>query len=441
MTEGSIPRHIIRFALPLLATSLVQLLYNTVDILFAGNAIGKNAAAAIGTSSLMVTCLVGLFGGISVGCSVTCARTFGGGDRKALRRVIHTAAGLAVIIGLLVMTLGILLAPFYIHVVRAPEELAEDAIAYLRIYFLSVPLAVSYNMGAGLMRALGNSRATLTAQVWGGLANVLMDGFFILKLGLGVRGVAWATLVSQGLATVLIVYKLTRIDSGIRLTFRDIHIDAGLSREFLRIGIPAGIQAMMVTLSNIIIQYHVNGLGTDAIAAMTVYHRVENPIYLLILAFGSAAATFVGQNAGAGKEERVRQGVKVCLGLSMMVTILLSLLFLAGGTFAFGLFNRDPGVIREGLKMIHVTFPFYFLYPILQVLGDTIRGKGDARTPMLIILGNFALLRAVLLSVLMPFFPGIRTVASVFPLTWASASLFMTAAYLRKRRSNEKVRA
>lgn len=434
MTEGSIVRHIIMFALPLLGSSMVQQLYNTVDLLYVGNALGKNAAAAVGASSMMITCIVGLFGGLSVGCSVAVAKSFGSRDRGGVRRLISTAAALTLISAVVLTCMGILLAPAFIKAIHSPAEIVSDAVGYLRIYFLSIFFVISYNMGSGILRALGNARATLYAQFFGGLVNVIADGVFVLVLGKGVRGVAWATLFSQGMAALLVVWMLMKTDEDIRLRLNDMRIDPVQFREILRIGIPAGLQTLLIALSNVIAQYHINSLGTDSITAMTLYIKVELPIYLPIVAMGSAVTTFVGQNIGAGKRVRAHRGTMVCLMMSVILTVMSSALLIVFGRYAFGLFNRDPSVVALGLRVIRTSFPFYFLYSVLQIFGDSIRGSGNSRGPMLVIMANITVFRAVLLSILVPRYMEIRAAAVTYPLSWFTAAVCMVILYYREKK-------
>lgn len=434
MTEGSIVRHIIMFALPLLGSSMVQQLYNTVDLLYVGNALGKNAAAAVGASSMMITCIVGLFGGLSVGCSVAVAKSFGSRDRGGVRRLISTAAALTLISAVVLTCMGILLAPAFIKAIHSPAEIVSDAVGYLRIYFLSIFFVISYNMGSGILRALGNARATLYAQFFGGLVNVIADGVFVLVLGKGVRGVAWATLFSQGMAALLVVWMLMKTDEDIRLRLNDMRIDPVQFREILRIGIPAGLQTLLIALSNVIAQYHINSLGTDSITAMTLYIKVELPVYLPIVAMGSAVTTFVGQNIGAGKRARAHRGTMVCLMMSVILTVMSSALLIVFGRYAFGLFNRDPSVVALGLRVIRTSFPFYFLYSVLQIFGDSIRGSGNSRGPMLVIMANITVFRAVLLSILVPRYMEIRAAAVTYPLSWFTAAVCMVILYYREKK-------
>lgn len=280
LTKGNIGKKLILFAIPMLLSSLVQQLYNTVDLIYAGNFIGKAASAAIGASSLLITCLVGFFGGMSVGSGVVVSQIYGAGDREKLRKAVHNAVALCLAGGLLFMLLGVVFAPVYLRLVNTPWELQASAVSYLRIYMLSFPVLFLYNIGSGVLRALGDSRSPLAAQFAGGLVNVGMDYLFIRVFHDGVCGVAWATLFSQGVAAAITLYNLSRLPDPYQLHGREIRFEASILKEVIRIGVPAGCQSLVITLSNVIAQYFINSFGEDSIAAFTAYFKVELRFHL-----------------------------------------------------------------------------------------------------------------------------------------------------------------
>ena len=393
LTVGPIGKKLLLFAAPLLLGSLVQQLYNTVDLIFVGNYIGSSASAAIGASSLLITCLVGFFGGMSVGSGVVIAQLYGAKDTHGLDRAVHNTAALCLAGGVLMMALGYLLAPGYLRLIRTPESIRGSAVSYLRIYFFSFLSIITYNLSSGVIRALGDSKTPLYAQLAGGLVNVVMDYLFVRVFKNGVTGVAWASLFSQSLAALIVLWKLTKLDEAYALRPRRIAFDRAILKKVLRIGVPAGAQALVITLSNVMAQYHINSLGEDAIAAFTAYFKVELIVYLPIVALGQAMMTFAGQNYGARQLERVRRGTLQCTLISMALAAVTSGIALVFGAALFRVFNREASVIALGLRIIGVTFPFYFIYPVLQILGDSLRGLGKARGPMLIILINLCLVR------------------------------------------------
>lgn len=432
LTTGSIWKKLVLFGLPLLLSSLVQQLYNTVDLIFAGNLIDSNASAAIGMSGMLITCLVGFFSGMSVGAGAVIAKRYGSEDYDGLRRAIHSTVALCAIGSGLLLLLGEALTPLYLFLVHTPEALLGMALAYLRIYFISMPAILFYNLCSGVLRSLGDSRSTLIAQIVGGLFNVLADWLFIAKLRSGVAGAAWATLISQTISAAYVVYRLKRLEGPCALKLRQVRLDRSVLRETLRIGVPAGVQALVITLSNVIVQYHINRLGGAAIAAFTAYFKVELIVYYPIMALGQAMMTFTGQNMGAGKPERVQRGLWECLGLGVSVSLLLSGLGLLGGRLLFSAFYSDEAAIALGLRIISTTFPFYFAYCFLEIPGDALRGMGESRLPMLIVTVNLCLLRTVLLFLIVPRWPDVRGIAVCYPITWAMTGACMLVCWLKK---------
>lgn len=328
LTKGPVARSLILFALPLLGSSLVQQLYNTVDLIYVGRACGTNASAAVGASSLLITCLVGFFGGLAVGASVLVANLLGAGRKREVKTAVQASVSLSFWGGIFLTALGLFLAPHFIAWLHTPAEIVPDAVLYLRVYFLSLVFVVMYNMCAGVIRAMGDSASPLRFQLVGGIINVVMDGVFVLAFHMGVAGVAWATLFSQGVAAALALRYLCRMQNEYRLdpgtyrhagklrfralvTGQKTRTTVGVGskmppdairpalQKILSVGVPAGLQSLVITLSNVFAQYHINTLGTTDIAAFTAYFKVELLLYLPIVAIGQAASTFVGQNVGA----------------------------------------------------------------------------------------------------------------------------------------------
>lgn len=429
MTRGPVGKQLVLFAIPLLLGSLVQQLYNTVDLMFVGNFINSSASAAIGASSLLITCLIGFFGGMSVGSGVVISQIFGAGDMKKLSRAIHNTAALCIAGGIILIFAGYLLAPVYLHVIRTPDSIQRTAVSYLRIYFLSFFSVIFYNFGSGALRALGDSKSPLYAQLIGGLTNVVMDYIFIRLFNNGVNGVAWATLISQSVAAAVIIRQMYKLDPQYAFRPKKIAFDRLIMKKVIDIGLPAGTQALVITLSNVVVQYHINGFGEDAIAAFTAYFKVELIVYLPIVAFGQAMMTFAGQNMGAGRWQRVRQGTRTCTLLSMALAAATSLLALPCGMQLFRIFNKEVAVILLGQEIIRTTFPFYFVYSVLQVVGDSMRGVGKSRVPMLIVLINICLIRSALLFIIVPHTVSLRGVAMVYPITWTLTSICMVVYY------------
>lgn len=430
LTEGKIARKLILFAVPMLLSSLVQQLYNTVDLIFAGNFIGKSASAAIGASSLLISCLVGFFGGMSVGSGVVVANIYGAKAEIKLEKAVHNAVALCLVGGLLFMGLGMVLAPFYLRAVNTPGELQESAATYLRIYMLSFPALFLYNIGSGVLRALGDSKSPLTAQFIGGFVNIAIDYVFIRVFSNGINGVAWATLISQSVAAAITLYNLRRLPGVYALKYRKIRFEKNILKDVITIGVPAGLQSLVITVSNVMAQYFINSFGEDSIAAFTAYFKIELIIYLPIVAFGQAVMAFSGQCKGAEDYSRIRKGTGICLLISMMAAGITAVSALFGGEALFRIFNREPSVIETGCSLIRITFPFYPVYCIFQILGDSLRGCGRVKQPMWIVMFNICVARTVLLYLLVPYTGKLQSVAAVYPVTWALTSLCMAVYFV-----------
>ncbi len=433
LTQGRIGTQLLLFALPFLGSSLIQQLYNTVDLMFVGNFLGKEASAAVGSSSLLVTCLLGFFTGMGVGVSVLTAKARGARDNGRLHKVIHTTAALTVLGSLLFMVAGILLAPWLLQLLNTPEDIMPLALAYIRIYFLSLPSIVSYNMSAGILRAMGDSRSPMLYQLVGGLVNVAANALFICALQGGVAGAALATLCSQSAAALLTVRHLFRLDGAYRLRVRAIRFDRNTGLQIFKIGIPAAIQAMIITLSNLMVQAQINSLGVISIAAFTAYFKVENFIYLPIMAIGQACTSFFGQNAGAGQWERAKRGTRTSMALGVGITVFLSAAVLTFCSQLFGLFTADPEVVVLGRCIAFVSFPWYFLYVFLEVFASSIRGAGKTLPPMLIVVGNMCGVRLLALLTVMHISPSAPHVAAIYPITWFSTALCLAVYYWKGR--------
>ena len=439
LTKGSIWKNILAFSIPMLLSSLVQQLYNTVDLIFVGQMIGTSASAAVGASTLLITCLVGFFSGMSVGSGVTIAKAFGAGNEHQLSKAIHCTVAFCIVGGIALMAAGYIISPFALALMRTPDNLRAPALGYMRIYFVSFPAILAYNLGSGVMRALGDSRSPLVAQFWGGLTNVAADYILIRVMQNGVNGVALASLFSQTVASLIVFRKMTKLNSAYALRLKKVAFDMPLLKEMLRIGIPTGIQSMMVTLSNLIIQFNINSLGEISIASFVSYFKAEMPIYLPQVAFGQAIMTYVGQNFGAGRIDRIKDGIRTTTILSVFITIATCALLIVFGHGLFSIFSRDPRVISTGQRIIAVSFPFYFMYCFIEIYSGTLRGLGAAKTPALITLICFCAMRPLLLCILVPIWPNVQCIAAVYPITWTASAVCLKIALNRQFKLVETV--
>ena len=426
LTQGPIVSGVVKFALPLLLTSLIQQLYATVDLLFCGNILGTQATAALGISALLITCLVGLMNGLSIGVNVVVAQLHGAKRHKAVLLVIRTVLIFSLITGVLLVLIGYALAPIYIEAMKTPSSVVSDALSYLQIYLIAMLAIMLYNMAAGICRGLGDSWTPLKAQIVGGIGNIAANWGALCVLDLGIVGIAGATLVSNGIAAFIVLREVRQPhEDRATSALRSARFSVSALVSVLRIGLPVAAQSVAITLSNIFVQHQVDFLNVDAIAAFTTYLRVELPIYYCILAIGQTTTTFVAQNHGAHDHERSTRGIAVCQGLGIGVSLALSMLLLLIGYWAFWIFSQNEAVIAYGQQLIAVTFPFYFIYAILEVQGDAIRGYGKSLGPALITLVNLCMVRTILLYVLSWQCVDVFSIAITYPITWAITAVCM----------------
>lgn len=429
LTQGNITRQLIRFALPLLIGALIQQLYSTVDMMFVGRVLGTNAAAAVGASSMIVNCIIGFFTGLSVGVGVIVGKSVGSRDEEKLSRVIHCSAALTLLMGVSFLIAGVALAPTILGWMAVPKDIFPQAVKYIRIYLCSVLSIVSYNVGTGILKALGDSKTPTIYQLIGGIANVIGNYFLIVVFDLGVVGAALTTLLSQTLAAGLTVSRLFRLPEGYRLRIGRIRLEKKLTGEILSVGIPSAVQAIMISLSNVIVQTSINSLDVLSIAAFTAYYKVENFIYYPIMAVGQAGSAFVSQNIGAGAVGRAKEGTRKAIILGVSVTVCTSALVLLAAPQVFSMFSGDAEVIALGGRIGRMTFPFYFLYVFLEVYAAAIRGAGKAMPTMVITILNMCLVRVTVLTVVMYLFHSVVAVAAVYPITWVTNSACMFGYY------------
>ncbi len=443
LTEGSIVKKLLLFALPLLGSSLIQQLYNTVDVFFAGNFItGGNAMAAVGASSMIVTLLVGFFNGMSVGSGVAVSHAFGGNHPQKLSRAVHTAVGVSLAGGVLVSVLGFFISPTLLVWMQTPADILEMASSYIQVYFLSMLSLITYNILTGVLRAVGDSRSPLLYQCVGGVLNVILDYVFIVAGGMGVMGVAVATLISQTVPAVCVFVHLMAVKKPYRIVLKKIRIHRDVLGKILKIGVPSGVQSIVLTLSNLVVQSQINGLGTDTIGAFTVYFKVELIMYLPIVAFGQAITTFVGQNCGAEKFHRVSRGIHTCLLMGIGVTVLTSGFVLLFAPQCYALFGATSVETELGCRILLINAPLYFLYNFLEVYSRALCGSGNATIPMLISIGNMCGIRIAALFLLVLVFHSVEAVALCYPITWFTTSVSMMVYYclspLRKQIKRHK---
>ncbi len=438
ITEGVIWKQLLLFFFPLLLGTFFQQLYNAVDAVIVGRFVGKEALAAVGGAAAMIVNLfVGFFTGVSTGATVTISQFYGGGAKKQVREAIHTAVAVSAAAGVAIMAAGLVCAPAALRWMNTPPETMADSIIYIRVYFCGMVGNLVYNMGAGILRAMGDSKRPLYFLIASCLVNIVLDIFFVIALGMGVLGVALATILSQLFSAALVCISLSRLEEEIRMRFKEIRFHGWVVKRILAIGLPAGAQTLTYSLSNMIVQADVNYFGTSTVAAWTAYSKVDAVFWMVVSSFGVSVTTFVGQNYGAGYFSRVRKGVRQCLLMTAATSLVITVILLPGGKYLLGLFTKDQEVLTIGMEMIRFLAPFYITYVCVEIFSGALRGMGDALIPMLLSFGGICILRSGWLLAAVPVWNHMKTVMFSYPLTWVTTSVLFAvyySYYVKKRK-------
>lgn len=425
--RGAIWKQLLTLFFPILLGTFFQQLYNTADAVIVGRFVGKEALAAVGgTTGTILNLFINLFVGLSSGVTVAVAQHYGAQRYGEVGRTVHCSVALALAGGAAMTVLGVLFSPMALRAMGTPADIIGDAQTYLQIYFLGMPASFLYNVGAAVLRAIGDTRRPLYFLIVACLANVVLDLVLVVGLELGVLGVAVATTVSQVISAVLAVLSLMRDRAVCHLSWSEVRFHPTALREIVRVGFPAGIQSNMYAISNIMIQSCINSFGTDTIAAWTAFGKVDSFFWMILGAYGIAITTFAGQNFGAGLFDRMRRSVRVCLGMSLGTAFAVSLLVCLFREPLFRIFTDDAQVTSIGAHMVFYTVPFYFLFVFVEILSGTVRGAGDALAPMLMTCGGACVLRILWILFAFPLRRELSTLLLSYPITWfITAALFI----------------
>lgn len=430
ITEGVIWKQLLLFFFPLLFGTFFQQLYNTVDAVVVGQFVGKEALAEVGgASAMIINIFVGFFVGISAGATVIISQFFGGKRMREVREAIHTAIALSVTVGIVIMMIGLIVAPSVLSLMNTPKETMGGSVLYLRIYFCGMVGNLIYNMGSGILRAMGDSKRPLYFLIASCLVNVVLDILLVAVGHMGVAGVAVATILSQAFSAMLVGITLVKFPQEYRLRLKNIRFYGWVLKRIIAIGLPAGCQSLMYSLSNALIQVNVNSFGTDTVAAWTAYGKIDALFWMTVNAFGISITTFVGQNYGAGLYKRVRKGVRQCLLITAIVTLFLNVLIIPLGQVLFRLFTKDAQVIEIGIMMMRFLVPTFMTYICIEVYSGALRGMGDSLIPMLITCGGICGLRVIWLFCAVPRWNSMKTVMASYPITWVVTSILFLIYY------------
>lgn len=423
LTEGNIWKAIISFSIPLLIGNLFQQLYNTVDSWVVGNYVGKEALAAVGASTPIINMLIGFFMGLATGAGVVIAQYFGANDIKNMRKAIHNSIALTLVMAIVLTIVGLFFTNALLQAIGVPEDVFLEASNYLSIYFIGITFVLIYNMASGVLRAIGDSKRPLYFLIFSSLTNVILDIWFVKGLGWGVSGAAIATLIAQAISAILVCFVLMNTKENYQLKINEIQFDKEILFKIIKLGLPTGLQQSIVSLSNVIVQSYINVYGSSVIAGYSVTTKLDGFMNLPLQAFNMAITTFVGQNIGAKKYDRVKKGAYITF-LMAMITILIFIVvtFLFGEQF-IAMFNKEKEVIQAGRTMQLVFLCGYIFLPCNQIINGVLRGAGKSAIPMYVMIFSFVLLRQLYLFIVTKFTSSVAFVFAGWPITWFICSL------------------
>lgn len=429
LTEGSIWKGLLFFAIPIMLSNLLQQMYNTIDSAVVGTWAGSEALAAVGSTSALINLLVGFFLGISTGAGVVYATYFGAKDEKNLRRVIDNSLILGAAAGIILTATGVIFCPQLLRLMNTPEDVMDLAVTYLRIYFGGIIVMLIYNIGAGLIRAGGDSRRPLYYLIISGFLNLVMDVLFVAVLGLGVAGAAWATVISQACSAVLVTVHMMRFPKGYRLTLRGIRFDKETSAQIVKLALPCGIQSSMFNIANLLVQVKINGFGSVAMAGVAAYTKIDGFVYTPTQAISLAVSTYVGQNIGAGNIDRAKKGVNRAVVLVLCTSITIGGTVLLLGEHLLHLFTSDEAVVDFGLQMMYVMASTAWTFSPADVLSGAMRGAGAATQVTIINALCICIFRILFLTFVLPLYMNISFLFMVYPMSWLLCTVCIVIYY------------
>ncbi len=435
MTRGPILKQLLLFAVPLLFGNIFQMLYNTVDSIVVGNFVGKEALAAVGSTTMIINMLVFFFNGFSVGAGVVIGQRFGAKEEKELHTAVETTMALTFVFCVLFTIIGMSYVRPMLYLMATPEDVFDNAASYLNIYFAGISGLLIYNMGSGILRAVGNTTLPLMFLVLTSILNIILDLFFVICLHMGIEGVAYATILSQFLSAALTLLLLSRTKEIYRLVWRDLRINKTVTKLIFAVALPAGIQSVITAFSNTFVQAYINYFGSSCMAGWSCYNKLDQIVFLTTQSIAMAATSFVSQNIGAKQEERANRGTMVSLALAVSTIVVVGGTLVLNARQAVRLFTQDESVIAFGVMFIRTNTMFVMFNGVNHVLAGALRGRGDSRGPMYIMLMGFVVLRQIYLFVLTRFISNTpRPVGFSYPVGWMLTMVMELTYYMYRRK-------
>ncbi len=431
MTEGSILRHIIAFSIPLLIGNLFQQLYNMVDTWVVGNYVSNDAYSAVGNVGPIINMFIGFFSGLSSGAGVVISQFYGARRYDEVHKTVHTAAVMTLALGILFTALGVLLVPVMLQLIKMPESIGKEATTYLTIYFSGIMGLLIYNIGSGILRAVGDSRRPFYYLAVCAVTNVVLDLVFVLVFKMGVDGVAWATFLSQWVSAILVIITLLRTDSCVQVILRDLKCDWGILKKIFLVGIPAALQMTVTAFSNVFVQSYINFFEGDVMGGWTSYSKIDQLLFLPMQSISLAATTFVGQNLGKCQVKRAEKGVTVAMLVGIVCTLTAMVPVLLFAPQLVGFFNDKAEVVEYGSLFLWWLTPFYVLCCFNQIYAGALRGAGNSKAPMVIMISCFVAFRQLYLFIMSRVCNEVIPIAMAYPAGWFMCSL-VTSVYYHK---------
>ena len=438
MLHGPLLMRILLFSLPLAASSMLQQLFNSIDVAVVGHFVGSKALAAVGSNAPVISLLINLFVGISMGANAIISNHIGQNDEDRIRRSVGTVGVLALLSGFTLLVLGVSIARPILTWMDTPQEVLDMAVLYLRIYFLGMPFFMIFNFGSAILRSMGDTRRPLYILVVAGVVNTVLNLFFVLVLHMGVEGVAIATSIASAVSAAVMVWLLLREPEPFRLDWKTLRIDRRELSRILQIGVPAGLQGMVFSISNVLVQSTINGYGASAVAGSAAAQNFEYYCYFLITAFNGAAISFIGQNYGAGQMQRVKRIFFICMGLAVTLCFVLNELLVWQGDAVLNLFSTDAEVHRYGLMRMHIALSLQWMACSYEISGSALRGMGRSLMPTLYTIVGTCLLRVVWVFAVVPAWPGFDVLMSVYPISWVITGSMVLLSFFYVFRKEER---
>lgn len=423
LLEGPIWKGIVSFAIPLFLGNLFQQLYNTVDSLIVGNFLGSDSLAAVSSSGSLIFLMVGFFNGIAMGAGVVISKYFGARDYEKLKKAVHTDIAFGLVAGIILMIIGMILAPQILVLMGTPKTVLPKSIVYFRMYFAGSLAFVMYNIVMGILQAVGDSKHPLYYLIFSSIMNVVLDLVFVGGFRMGVGSAAAATVISQASSAILCFIRLVRTQDVYQIHIKDIRFHPQILKQIIKIGLPSGLQNSLISIGNIVVQTNINKFGVMAIAGCGVYSKIEGFAFLPITCFAMSLTTFIGQNLGARQYERAKRGALFAILCSTMLAEVVGFTVFLGIPYLAAAFDNNPEVVAIATKQAHVESLFYCLLAFSHCIAGIMRGAGKSTVPMFTMLASWCLIRITYISVTVHFIPKIQVIFWAYPITWSISSV------------------